>query len=171
MNCSKIFLISIITITTIFCAEPPVTLLKTDSEIERQVDIWLQQYFSSNLYYNVGYTPELFNQIKKYLLENNYIQYMPHKYLKNIVKGQIIQLQKKKYRTERWSKKNRKKIISTIKEYLAINKYANIQNILEYLNTCKNKTCKNVQQAIKEPDFLPDLIKQFIKKIIKDVQY
>ena len=75
MNCSKIFLISIITITTIFCTETPIILLKTDAEIERQVDIWLQQYFSANFYHNVGYTPELFNQIKKYLLENNYIQY------------------------------------------------------------------------------------------------
>ena len=167
MNFSKIFLISTMAITTIFCAKQPKALPSTNSALERQIDNWLLQKFSPD-FYNIGYTPDLFNQIKKYLLSKNYIQHMPHKQLKVIVKSQIIELQKKKFRTEKWVRKNKKSINSTIKEFITEHKYARPQDILEFLTTCKNKTCRNIQNALKDQAFLSELIKQGIKKYINE---
>lgn len=167
MNFSKIFLISTFAITAMFCAVQPNSLPSTNSVLERQIDMWLLQKFSPN-FYNIGYTPDLFNHIKKHLLTQNYIQYMPHKHLKAIVKHQVIQLQKKKFRTEKWVKKNKKSINGTIKEFITEHKYAHPQDVLEYLTTCKNKTCKNVQSALKDQTFLPELIKQGLKKYINE---
>lgn len=167
MNFSKIFLISTVVITSIFCAKQTKALPSTNSVLERQIDNWLLQKFSPN-FYDVGYTPDLFNQIKKELLAKNYIQYMPHKELKEIVKSEIIKLQKKRFRTEKWVRKNKKSINETIKEFVTKHKHTRPQDVLEHITTCKNKTCENIQNALKDQALFPELIKKSIKKQINE---
>lgn len=183
MNYSRLFLISVICITATFYASSSILTNpsikfkaqqeKKSSDTEKEIEIWLQNYFAKKSFKEeITYTPELFNNIKKHLLTHGYIQYVPHKDLKKIVKNKIIYLHAKKHQTDKWISKHKKNIKGTITHYLQTHPHAKPQNIIEYLNnpSCKNKTCKQLQIALRDSNLLPELIKQTIKKIIKTVQ-
>ena len=170
MNCSKLFLISMLCIAQTIRTEIPVAPPIKRPELYKQVNVWLQAYFSPKLYSDVGYSEELFRRIKQYLLTHKYIQYMPHKELKTIVKSHIMLLHKKKHHTNKWIRKNKKGIKTTVANYHQTHPHAKPQSIFEYLNTCKNKTCTQTQQALRNQDLLPEPIKQTIKNFINDAQ-
>ncbi len=170
MNCSKLFLISMLCIAQIIQTESPVAPPNKYPELEKQVDAWLQTHFAPKLYCEVSYTEDLFRRIKQYLLAHNHIQYMPHKELKIIIKNQIVLLHTKKHHTNKWIRKNKKGIKTTVESYHQTHPHAKPQNIFEYLNTCKNKTCIQTQQALRNQDLLPEPIKQTIKNFIIDAQ-
>lgn len=179
MNYQTLFLISMACLTTAFYASHP-TLInpsvklenlqqKKASGPEKEIEAWLQNYFAKKSFNGqITYSPELFNNIKKHLLAHGYIQHVPHKDLKKIVKTKIISLHTKKHQTDKWISKHKKSIKATIAHYLQTYPHAKPQNIIEYLNnpSCKNKTCKQLQMALRDPNFLPELIKQTIKKFI-----
>lgn len=183
MKYSTLFLISITCITSTFFANS-VTLANPSTKIqlpeqknshdtEQEIDLWLQTYFAKKSFKEeITYTPELFNLIKKHLITEGYIQYVPHKDLKKIVKSKIILLHTKKHHTDKWISKHKKQLKKTIVAYTQRHPETKPQNIIEYLNnpSCKNKTCKELQIALQDPHLLPELIKQNIKKIIKSVQ-
>lgn len=184
MNYTTFFLISMTCIVTVFYAYPSMSiqnstrgdtlaLQKNNTDVEKEIDAWLQRYFAKKLFKDdITYTPDLFNRIKQHLLTHGYIQYVPHKNLKKTVKHQVIMLQKKKHLTDKWISKHKKNIKSTIADYLKKHPHAQPQNIIEYLNNpfCKNKACRQIQEALTDQELVPELIKQTIKKIIKDSQ-
>lgn len=183
MNYPILFLISITCITSTFFASSvalinPSTKIefsqpKNTADTEKEIELWLQNYFAKKSFKEeISYTPELFNLVKKHLITEGYIQYVPHKNLKKTVKAKIILLHAKKHQTDKWISKHKKNIKKTITAYVQKYPETKPQNIIEYLNnpSCKNKTCKQLQAALQDPHFLPELIKQNIKKIIKTVQ-
>lgn len=183
MNYSTLFLISMASIAVTFCTNslrpaalsPNVQIQQTKStiETETEIELWLLNYFAKKSFTeDIVYTPELFNRIKQHLLANGYIQHVPHKELKKTVKNKIIDLRSKKHQTDKWISKNKKSIKATVSSYLQSHPQAKPQNIIKYLNnpSSKNKTCKQLQLALKDPELLPELIKQIIKKIIETVQ-
>lgn len=139
--------------------------------VEQETEAWLQRYFVKNLFIEVAYTEDLFMRIKQHLLAHQYIKNMPHKELKKIVKHNIITVQQKKHMTEKWISKHKKHINEIIKNYATQHPLAEQQKIFEYLlHSCKNNMCKQLHHALNSSEFLPELIKQAIKKSINEVQ-
>lgn len=139
--------------------------------VEQETEAWLQRYFVKKLFMEVAYTEDLFMRIKQHLLAHQYIKNMPHKELKKIVKSKIVTVQQKKHMTQKWISKHKKQINAIIKNYVEQHPAAEQQKIFEYLlHSCKNNMCKQLHQALNSSEFLPELIKQTIKKSINEVQ-
>lgn len=171
MNYKTLLLISMTLISTSLLPKPPTKQHQyTHEEIANEVELWVQRYFAPKLYADLTYTEDLFMRIKQHLIAFHYIQHMPHKELKKIVKVKIIAVQQKKHHTEKWIAKHKKHIKETVQDYLKEHPYAHQQKIFEYLNTCTNKTCLQLQHTLRQPDMLPALIRQSVKEIITTAQ-
>ena len=170
MNCSKLFLISITTALCALFSHQTYSSIKTTVQIEQEIDQWLLNYYAQKSFsQEIIYCQDLYNKIKKHLLYHNYIQHTPHKELKSIVKTRVKILHARQHFTEKWIHKHKKQIIKTINFYINKHPQAKPQHIITYINTCHNKTCKQLQEALQDPEILSELIKQTIKKIIKNI--